>query len=226
VTGSRISQAFARAKSQGRPAFVAFVTAGDPSPDNTVEIVLALERAGVDVVELGMPFSDPVIDGPTIQAATGRSLRAGTTLPAVFDIAHAVRKSSNIALVLYSYINPLLRMGLQEAARRASEAGFDGMLTVDLQLNDQGEGDPMGALAAYRANNLDPIFLVALTTSPERRRSIARAAQGFVYLVSLNGVTGVKSASAAAVMPVLDDLKSLTDVPIAAGVRMPTPTAS
>jgi len=214
----RIAARFAAARQRGRPAFVAYITVGDPSLAATAEIVGALERAGVDVVELGVPFSDPVIDGPVIQAASARALAAGTTLSKTFELARAIRRRSELPLVLYSYLNPILRLGLAEAVRGAAAAGIDGMLTVDL---------PVGAASevtrAYRDAGLDPICLVTPTTSAARRARIAEAAGGFLYLVTLRGVTGVKDASAEAAAPMIAELRRLTDLPIAVGVGIKRP---
>jgi len=218
AASGRLAACFAAARARKRPAFVAYITAGDPNLAATVEIVAALERAGVDIVELGVPFSDPVIDGPIIQAASGRALAAGTTLAGTFEVARTIRRRSQLPLVLYSYLNPLLRFGIEEAAAAAADAGIDGMLTVDL---------PVGAAPEvtrrYRDHGLDPIFLVTPTTSPARRASIAEQARGFIYLVSLRGVTGVQDATAEAIAPMVADVRRLTDLPIAAGVGIKRP---
>jgi len=214
----RLASCFAAARARKRPAFVAYITAGDPSLAATVEIVAALERAGVDIVELGVPFSDPVIDGPIIQAASGRALAAGTTLAGTFEAARAIRRRSQLPLVLYSYLNPLLSFGIDAAAAAARDAGIDGMLTVDL---------PVGAAPEvtrrYRDHGLDPIFLITPTTSPARRVLIAEQARGFIYLVSLRGVTGVQDAAAEAIAPMVAEVRRLTDVPIAVGVGIKRP---
>jgi len=128
----RLARQFAAARARRRPAFIAYITVGDPSLAATLEVVAALERAGVDIVELGVPFSDPVIDGPVIQAASGRALAAGATLAATFDLVRAIRRRSELPLVLYSYLNPILRYGVAAASRTAADVGLDGMLTVDL----------------------------------------------------------------------------------------------
>jgi tryptophan synthase alpha chain len=219
----RIARLFAGTRARKRPAFVAYITVGDPSLQATLGVVAALERAGVDIVELGMPFSDPVIDGPIIQAASGRALAAGTTLTATFDLVREIRRGSDMPLVLYSYLNPIMRFGVEAAAKRAADVGIDGMLTVDL---------PVGAAPevtqAYRANGLDPIFLITPTTSPTRRAAIAEHARGFLYLVALRGVTGVQEASSDAAAAMVEDVRRLTDLPIAVGVgiRRPEQVAS
>jgi len=215
---SRLARSFAVARARKQPAFVAYITVGDPSLAATLEVVAALERAGVDVVELGVPFSDPVIDGPVIQAASSRALAAGATLAKTFELVRTIRRRSDIPLVLYSYLNPILRYGIADASREAADAGLDGMLTVDL---------PVGAapevMRAYRDVGLDPICLVTPTTSPARRAQIAEQAGGFLYLVTLRGVTGVQDASAEAAAPMVEALRRLTDLPIAVGVGIKRP---
>jgi tryptophan synthase alpha chain len=214
----RLARQFAAARERRRPAFIAYITVGDPSLAATLEVVAALERAGVDIVELGVPFSDPVIDGPVIQAASGRALAAGATLAATFDLVRAIRRRSALPLVLYSYLNPILRYGVAAAARTAAEVGLDGLLTVDL---------PVGAapeiLRAYRDAGLAPICLVTPTTSPSRQALIAEQAGGFIYLVTLRGVTGVQDATAEAAAPMVEALRRLTDLPIAVGVGIKRP---
>jgi tryptophan synthase alpha chain len=218
AASGRLARVFAAARARRRPAFIAYITVGDPSLAATGEVVAALERAGVDIVELGVPFSDPVIDGPVIQAASGRALAAGATLAATFELVRAIRRRSELPLVLYSYLNPILRYGIAAAARTASDAGLDGMLTVDL---------PVGAapdiLGAYREVGLEPICLVTPTTSPARRAMIVEQAGGFLYLVTLRGVTGVQDASAEAAAPMVEALRRLTDLPIAVGVGIKRP---
>jgi tryptophan synthase alpha chain len=220
---SRIAKTFEAARARKRPAFVAYITVGDPSLEATVSIVGALERAGVDILELGMPFSDPVIDGPIIQAASGRALRAGTTLAKTFELVSTLRRATDMPLVLYSYLNPIMRYGVEAAAKRAAAVGIDGMLTVDL---------PVGAAPeitrAYRDNGLDPILLITPTTSAPRRAAIAEQGGGFLYLVALRGVTGVQEASSDAAAAMVADVRKLTDLPIAVGVgiRRPEQVAS
>jgi tryptophan synthase alpha chain len=214
----RIARCFAAAKARRRPVFVAYITAGDPTPDRTAALIAALERAGVDIVELGVPFSDPIIDGPIIQAATRRALAAGTTLATTFEAARAIRQRSEMPLVLYSYLNPLLRGGIDATVRAAVDAGIDGMLTVDLPVGTAPE-----ITRRYRDHGLDPVLLVTPTTSPARRALIAEQARGFIYLVALRGVTGVQDASADAIAPLVADVRRLTDLPLAVGVGIKRP---
>lgn len=215
---TRINRALQRAADAGRPALVTFLTAGDPDLRRTVDLVLALERGGSDVIEIGVPFSDPVIDGPTIQAASERALKSGTTLPGIFDTVRAIRQRSDVALVLYSYVNPLLRFGIDKVAKTAVEIGIDGMLTVDLPV-----GDDVGLLETYRAAGLDRILLVAPTTGPARMAEIVKQASGFIYAVSLAGVTGVRDPDEVRAARMVAEIKRLTDLPVAVGVGIKTP---
>jgi len=199
-------------------ALVAYITAGDPSLEATTSFVLALAAAGADVIELGVPFSDPVADGPTIQRASERALRAGTTLTGVLDVVRAVRKKSEVPLVLFSYYNPILQRGLERFAADAAAAGADGALVTDLTPEEAGD-----YRAAMQARSLDTIFLAAPTSPDARLEIIARASTGFLYLISRTGVTGTKDT-----MP--DDLPNLvrrarrfTQLPIAVGFGVSLP---
>lgn len=216
---NRIATAFARARGAGRPAFLAYLTAGDPSLADTEKLVVALADAGVDIVELGMPFSDPLIDGPTIQQGAQRALAAGATLTGVLNCAAAIRAARpDLPLVLYSYLNPLLQAGLDQVAARAAAAGIDGVLIVDLPA-----GLGAAQLAAFADHGVAPILLVAPTTAPARYAEIVSAAKGFIYVVALAGVTGVKAAQADQVAPILSGLRALTDLPLVVGVGIRTP---
>lgn len=186
---SRITAAFARARGEGRSAFVAYLTAGDPVGGGTLALARALDRTGADVLEIGVPFSDPIADGPVLQRAAERSLAAGTTLPAVWRLARALRRESAVALVLFSYLNPLLRQGLVRTAREARGAGFDGVLVTDLPPEEAGEVQPV-----FRAAGLDTVFLVSPTSSPERMSRAARLSSGFLYVVSRTGTTGARES--------------------------------
>ncbi|MDQ5858803.1 MAG: tryptophan synthase subunit alpha, partial [Acidobacteriota bacterium] len=190
MTESRIAAAFARA-GEGRAAFVAYLTAGDPAGGGTVALARSLDRSGADVLELGVPFSDPIADGPVLQRAAARSLAVGTTLPAVWRLAREIRRESAMALVLFSYLNPLLARGLERAAIEAKAAGFDAVLITDLPPEEAGDVQPL-----FRAAGLDTVFLVSPTSSVERMRSAARLSSGFLYVVSRTGTTGTRDSLA------------------------------
>jgi len=215
---SRIADAFARRKAEGRPAFVAFLTAGDPSLERTVEAALELERGGADLLELGVPFSDPVADGPVIQRASERALRAGATLRGVLEAVARIREKSALPIVLFSYFNPLLRFGLESLAREAKRAGVDGVLVTDLPPEEAGEWLPLA-----REANLDSVFLAAPTSPDERLGAIAAASRGFVYAVSRTGVTGEKDAVSDDAAPLVARLRRLTREPVALGFGIATP---
>src|SRR3984957_10140505 len=172
-----------------RKALIAYITAGDPTPEKTPDLVAALERGGADLIELGVPFSDPIADGPVIQRGAERALKAGTNVHKVLDIARTIRKTSKIPLLLFTYMNPVLRYGLDKLARDAKEAGIDGCLLTDLSVE---EASPY--VGAMRAAGLDTVFLAAPTSTPERLKLVAEYSTGFVYLVSRTGVTGEQAS--------------------------------
>jgi tryptophan synthase alpha chain len=215
---SRIGQRFARLRAEGRKAFVAFVTAGDPSLEKTVETAVALDREGVDVLELGVPFSDPLADGPVIQRSSERALGRGTTLPDVLEAVRRIRGRCEIPLLLFSYFNPLLRHGLERLANEGRAAGLDGVLVTDLPPEEA-----EGWLSAARAHGLDTVFLAAPTSPAERLRKVAEATRGFVYAVSRTGVTGERQALSDDARPLVDRLKALTTEPVALGFGISTP---
>jgi len=211
-SSQRIARRFAECKRAGRPALVAYLTAGDPTPERTPDLVSALERGGADVLELGVPFSDPIADGPVIQEASERALKAGTTVAKVLEIARAIRQRSEIPLVLFSYLNPLLHYGFERLARDAKASGVDGVLLTDVSVEEAGE--PVKQL---RAHGLDTIFLAAPTSTERRMKLVAEYSSGFVYVVSRTGVTGEQSSLAANVEPLCTRLRGLTDKPLAVG---------
>ena len=184
---SRISEAFERAGSEGRAAFIPYLTAGDPSPSATVAYARELDRAGADVLELGVPFSDPIADGPVLQRSAARALAAGTTLARVWEIASEIRARTSLALVLFSYLNPILHRGLARAAREAREAGFDALLATDVPA-----GEASDLHRVFRDALLDTVFLVSPTSPESRMRRAAELASGFLYVVSRAGTTGVR----------------------------------
>src|ERR1700756_5244077 len=189
ANATRISKRFAELRESGELGIVAYITAGDPSLDATLKFVLALDGAGADVIELGVPFSDPLADGPTIQRASERALKSGTTLATVIDLVRRIRQSSQAPIVLFSYYNPILQMALEKFASAASEAGADGVLATDLTPEEP--ADYRHILAAHR---LDTIFLGAPTSTDDRLAKIAAVSSGFLYLISRTGVTGAKDA--------------------------------
>jgi tryptophan synthase alpha chain len=215
---TRIGRRFAELAQRGQKAFVGFITAGDPSLGHTVEIAVELERAGVDVLELGVPFSDPLADGPVIQRASERALAQGVTLAAVLQTAREIRKRSEIPLLLFSYFNPLWRFGLGSLARASCDSGVDGVLVTDLPPEEADEW-----LDVARPVELDTVFLAAPTSPPERLARIAAASRGFVYAVSRTGITGERVALSEEATPLVEALHRLTDEPVALGFGISTP---
>lgn len=215
---TRISKYFTRLREKGEKGIIAYLTAGDPSPGETVELVLALERGGAGLIELGVPFSDPVADGPVIQAASDRALKAGTTLRKVLEAAAEIRLRSQVPLLLFSYLNPILRYGLESLARDAAQAGVDGCLITDLSVEEA-----HAHLDAMRAHNLDTVFLAAPTSTRQRLELVAKYSTGFVYLVSRTGVTGERESLSAAVGPLVSSMRAATDLPVAVGFGISTP---
>jgi len=215
---NRIAKCFATLRAAGEMGIVAYITAGDPSIDATLEFVLALEEAGTDVIELGVPFSDPLADGPTIQRASERALQSGASLPKILELVSRIRKSSQIPLVLFSYYNPILQMGLEAFAASASEAGVDGVLATDLSPEESVEYRRILA-----THHLDTIFLCAPTSTDERLASIAECSSGFLYLVSRTGVTGAKDTLPDDLPALLRRLRNFTTLPIAVGFGISLP---
>jgi len=214
----RIGERFAKRRAERKPAFVAFLTAGDPSLDRTVEAAVDLDRAGADVLELGVPFSDPLADGPVIQRASERALARGVTMSGVLGAVRRIRERSELPLLLFSYYNPMLQYGLLRLAREAKEAGVDGALVTDLPPEEAGEW-----VAAARARGMDTVFLASPTSPPERLRQVAEASRGFVYAISRTGVTGERQALSEDARPLVARLRALTDVPVALGFGIGTP---
>jgi tryptophan synthase alpha chain len=214
----RIGEAFTRCGREGRKAFVAFLTAGDPSLERTVEAAREMEAAGVDVLELGVPFSDPLADGPVIQRASERALRRGTTLARVLGAAREIRARSALPLLLFSYFNPLLRYGLRALAREAKDAGVDGVLVTDLPPEEAADW-----IGAAREAGLDTVFLAAPTSSDARLALVSEASRGFVYAVSRTGVTGEGDALPEDAGLLAGRLKALTAAPVALGFGIATP---
>jgi len=215
---TRIGERFARLRGEHRKAFVAFLTAGDPSLERTVTAASELEGAGVDVLELGVPFSDPLADGPVIQRSSQRALERGVTLPRVLEAVQQIRQSSALPLLLFSYFNPLLQYGLERLARDAKDAGADGVLVTDLPPEEADEW-----LRMARGADLDTVFLAAPTSPDERLRRVAEASRGFVYAVSRTGVTGERQSLSDDARPLVERLRKLTDEPVALGFGISAP---
>ena len=215
---TRIARRFAELRQRKEMGLVAFLTAGDPNLAATESLVLALAGAGADVVELGVPFSDPLADGPAIQRSSERALHAGTTLAGVLDLVAAIRRKSDVALVLFSYYNPVLQMGLEKFAERASAAGADGVLITDMIPEEA--GDYRRILAA---RGLDTIFLAAPTSPDERLVKIAASTTGFLYLISRTGVTGAKDTLPEDLPALVRRVKRVTSLPIAVGFGISLP---
>jgi tryptophan synthase alpha chain len=213
----RIASLFWILRSKGRKALIAYLTAGDPSLERTPALVEALERGGVDLIELGVPFSDPIADGPVIQRASQRALRAGATLRRVLEVARQIRQRSHIPLVLFTYLNPVLRYGLEALATDAAAAGLDGLLLTDLSVEEAER-----YVEVMRARRLDTIFLAAPTSTPERLRLVAQYSSGFVYLVSRTGVTGEREALAGSAAELVGAMRKVTNLPLAVGFGIST----
>ena len=210
---SRIQKAFERLNGEGRKALIPFITAGDPSADLTVPLMHALVEAGVDVIELGVPFSDPMADGPTIQRASERALARGMTLRKVLQLVTTFSTvDDKTPVVLMGYANPIEAMGLQRFAEKAAQSGVDGVLVVDYPPE---EAENFGA--AMKAQGLDPIFLIAPTSNAERIAQVAQIASGYVYYVSLAGVTGSGALNVEAVAEKLPAIRERTGLPVGVG---------
>ncbi|PSF04790.1 tryptophan synthase subunit alpha [Marinobacter fuscus] len=210
---SRIEGVLKALKSQGRKALIPFVTAGDPHPDETVALMHALVAAGSDIIELGVPFSDPMADGPVIQLACERALKHGTSLRRVIAMVKEFRETdTETPVVLMGYLNPMEAMGYETFADAAADAGIDGILTVDLPPEEADEVAPL-----FAARNLDPIFLLAPTTTDERIRAISEHSSGYVYYVSIKGVTGSASIDVDEVARKVAHVHELTALPVGVG---------
>lgn len=210
---SRIAAVFRKLSQKGRKALVPFLTAGDPTPDFTVPALHRLVEAGADLLEVGVPFSDPMADGPTIQRSSERALRHQTSLRCVLEMVKAFRQEDQkTPIVLMGYLNPVEAMGYEAFVSEAAEAGVDGVLLVDLPLEEAGE-----LLPHLREASLDPIFLVAPTTTPERIRRIGEAGGGYLYYVSLKGVTGADHLDLTDVRHKVAQIKALVSLPVAVG---------
>ncbi len=216
---NRIERHFEAARKGGRRSLVVYLCAGDPDLAATERLVPALAAAGADIIELGVPFSDPLADGPTIQAAAERALRSGTTLRGILDLVARVRsRGCDVPLALMGYTNPIVRMGVEAFVARAGEAGVDGLVVPDLPLEESGA---LGALAAARGVSL--VLLAAPTTPPERLGLIGRRTRGFLYFVSVTGVTGARATLPADLPARLDAVRAASAAPVAVGFGIAAP---
>jgi tryptophan synthase alpha chain len=215
---SRIADRFARLRSAGEPGLVAYVTAGDPTLERTAEILVSLAENGADVLEVGVPFSDPLADGPVIQRASERALKSGTSLKGTLKMIRDTRPAISAPIVLFTYANPILRMGEEAFVAAAADAGVDGVLMLDL---------PVEEAAPFRARlvgaGLDPIFLLSPTTTEERIRASAVSGSGFLYVISRLGVTGARDRIAADAEPLVARIRRATDLPLALGFGISRP---
>ena len=209
---SKIANAFENGK-----AFIGFLTAGDPTVEKTVEYILAMEEAGCDLIEIGIPFSDPMAEGVVIQDANVRALKHNTTTDDVFDIVKAVREKTDVPLVFLTYINPVFFFGYEEFFKKCGELGVDGIISPDLPYEEKGEISEIA-----RKNDVDVISLIA-PTSKERIQKIATDATGFIYVVSSLGVTGMRSEIKTDLNAILKDIRDVTDLPLAVGFGINTP---
>ena len=215
---SRLAQCFAELRLRGGSALVPFVTAGDPDFETTAAAVVAMAEAGADVIELGVPFSDPIAEGPVIQRASERALAKGANLRKILDLVRQLRSQIDTPLVLMGYANPLFAMGSQSFARAASEAGVDGVIVADLPPEEGSE-----LYGACRDHGIDPILLAAPTTAPARLEFLVRETRGFLYYVSLTGVTGARGELALGIEEAVQGARAFGDVPICVGFGISTP---
>jgi tryptophan synthase alpha chain len=215
---TRIGKLFESLKQQQRCGMIAYLTAGDPSPEVTPDLVAALERGGADLIELGVPFSDPIADGPVIQQAGDRAIAAGTNLAKVLQIATAIRKRSEIPLLLFTYLNPALRYGFERLARDAKAAGIDGCLLTDVSVEEA-----RNYVSVMRESGLDTVFLAAPTSTDERLKLVAEYSSGFIYLVSRTGITGEQQSIAESALPLIERMRAHTSLPLAMGFGVSKP---
>jgi tryptophan synthase alpha chain len=208
----RIADAFNTLKRAGRKGFIPYITAGDPDLATTEELLFTLAQSGATLIELGVPFSDPMADGPVIQRASERALQHGFGLQDILDTAARARKRIDVPVILFSYYNPLLQFGLKRLAQAAADAGIDGVLVTDLTPEESGEFE-----AELHAHGLDMIFLVAPTSTDERLQLVAEHASGFIYAVSRAGVTGARSSVSAEAEKLVNRMRRFSELPIAVG---------
>jgi len=214
---TRIGQLFERLRKENRKGMVAYLTAGDPTPEATPGLVAALERGGADLIEFGVPFSDPIADGPIIQAAGDRAIRAGITMKGVLEIAAEIRRTSQIPILLFTYLNPVLRYGFARLAADAKAAGIDGCLLIDVSVEEAGD-----YVKVMRDAGLDTVFIAAPTSTDHRLKLVAQYSSGFIYLVSRTGITGEQQSLSDTALPLIERMRALTDLPLAMGFGIST----
>ena len=215
---SRITDAFKIARREERAAFVPYVTAGDPTLERTVEVAGALESAGADVLELGVPFSDPMADGPTNQRAAERALAAGTSLKRILEVVREIRERSQLAIVLFTYANPVVRFGIERFAEQAAASGVDGVLFTDVPAEEMKHFRP-----ALKSAHLDAIMLVTPTSTKGRMKAAAKFGGGFLYLVSRTGVTGAQQDLDRELETNIEKARKASRLPVAVGFGISTP---
>jgi len=215
---SRIADTFSNLKRENRRGFIPFITAGDPDLQTTRDLVVELDRAGATIVELGIPFSDPMADGPVIQRASERALRHGFGIAEVLEIVADARRQTDVPIILFSYFNPLLQFGIEKLSREANSTGVDGVLVTDLAPEEAKEFG-----STLRAHGLDMIFLVAPTSTDNRLRMVAERASGFIYAVSRAGVTGAREEMSTEAEKLVQRLRRFSDLPVAVGFGISNP---
>jgi tryptophan synthase alpha chain len=215
---STIAQVFKKLKKSGKKALIPYIMAGSPSLDSTKRFIKELEEAGADIIELGIPFSDPLADGPAIQRASEDALQQGVTLKKVLQIVKEIRKGSEIPLVLMTYYNPVFKYGIDEFARDAAGAGASGVIIPDLIPEEAGD-----FIESARRYRIDTIFLLAPTSTDDRIKKVVKASSGFIYYVSITGITGSQLHIDSAMKDTLSSIKAITDKPIAVGFGISTP---
>lgn len=214
---SRIAEAFARAKAFGRGGFIPFITAGDPDLETTHALLIELARAGATVIELGVPFSDPMADGPVIQRASERALRQSFGIAEILEVTTEVRREMDVPVLLFTYFNPLLQYGVERLSGEAQSAGIDGVLVTDLVPEEAAACNAM-----LKANDLDLIFLVAPTSTDARLKMVAERASGFIYAVSRAGVTGARSEMSSDAERLVARVRKVSGLPVAVGFGIST----
>lgn len=215
---TRIEKKFAELKNKGEKALITYIMAGDPNLQDTERLILELEKAGADLIEIGIPFSDPLADGPTIQKAASRALEHNVSLSDVIDLAKKVRKVSNIPLIFMSYYNPIFKYGEERFVRDAVKAGVDGVIVPDLPPEEA-----EGLIKHSREKGLDTIFLLAPTSGEDRIKKVCRSSTGFIYYVSLTGVTGAREGVSKDIKGMIKKIKSHTKLPVAVGFGISRP---